>query len=77
MEEVEPNLGECRALEKAFFDGNYLEYVPATFGLLTNLQMLRLDCNKLLVVNPCLGFMHSLTRLWLGLNALTMLPPEL
>ena len=72
--------------------------VPATFGLLTNVQMLRLDCNKLVVVNPCLGFMHSLTRyrigsmiglanlllnwccvgrLWLSLNNLMMLPPEL
>ena len=52
LHEIEPGIGECLLLEKINLDSNFIRYIPPTFAVLTRVQMLRLENNKLQVVGP-------------------------
>ena len=54
-----------------------ISYIPNTFGLLTNLQILHLDNNQLGSLPDSFGLLTNLQTLYLNYNRLTYLPDSI
>jgi Leucine-rich repeat (LRR) protein len=61
-------------LELLWINGNKLDYIDASIGLLHHLQVIKVNNNMLTRLPEEIGHLHNLQRLWAHNNRLTTLP---